>query len=230
MFNSISSLSQGNVGPANMMSGGGMANVTMRMQQLEAMIAKMEGKTRVATSEETARLKFQDVMNTVAQDDELNGAHVSARFMTTPTTHASSSSTQPTHASQPANRFHNAIQSLSNRYGVDAKLVNALVKQESAFDANAVSSAGAQGLMQLMPQTAKGLGVTNPMNPVENLDGGIRYLKSMMDKYNGNIPLALAAYNAGPGNVDKYDGIPPFKETQHYVRTILSQYLASKNS
>ncbi|ASF41425.1 lytic transglycosylase [Halobacillus halophilus] len=114
------------------------------------------------------------------------------------------------------------IKKASQHYGIDEKLIRSVVQAESNYNADAVSHAGAQGLMQLMPATAEGMGVKDPFNPEENVMGGTKYLKQMLDRYDGDSRLALAAYNAGPGNVDKYGGVPPFQETQNYVSKVLA--------
>jgi soluble lytic murein transglycosylase-like protein len=122
--------------------------------------------------------------------------------------------------------FDSLINSIASEYNVDPRLVSAVVQTESNFDPNAESAAGAQGLMQLMPATASDLGVTNPLDPSQNLEGGVKYLRNMLDRYDGNVSLALAAYNAGPGSVSKYGGIPPYAETQAYVQRVLGIYQA----
>lgn len=121
--------------------------------------------------------------------------------------------------------YDEIIERASQEYNLPVHLIKAMIKQESNYNPNAVSSAEASGLMQLMPKTAAGLGVKNIFDPEENIFGGCKYLRQMLERYNGNLELALAAYNAGPGNVDKYRGVPPFKETQNYITQIKNSLL-----
>ena len=116
--------------------------------------------------------------------------------------------------------YDDLIAEASAEYGVDPQLVRAVIRAESQFDPRAESGAGAKGLMQLMPILSKELGVQDPFNPRENVFGGVKYLSKLLDRHDGDVTLALASYNAGPRNVDRYKGVPPFKETRGYVKKI----------
>lgn len=119
------------------------------------------------------------------------------------------------------NQYAAEIREISARHGVDPTLVESVIRAESAFNPTAVSRAGARGLMQLMPKTALALGVRDSFNPRENIEGGVRHLRYLLDRYPGNVALAVAAYNAGEAAVDAHRGIPPYSETQQYVQRVL---------
>jgi len=136
-----------------------------------------------------------------------------------------SAPTGPTpNISTKASDYDGIINEASAKYGVDARFIKAIIQQESGFNPNATSGCGAMGMMQLMPGTAKDLGVVNGYDAKENIMGGVKYIKQQLDAFGGDKEKALAAYNAGPGNVQKYGGIPPFAETQNYVKNIMSMY------
>jgi soluble lytic murein transglycosylase-like protein len=131
----------------------------------------------------------------------------------------------------PPEQIDQLVQQNADIWQVDPALIKSVIANESSFNANATSSVGAQGLMQLMPETAASLGVKNPYDPAQNVAGGTRYLRGLLDRFKGDTRLAVAAYNAGPGAVEKYGDVPPYAETQGYVKNVLGsleQYRAQQ--
>ncbi|MFO7748795.1 MAG: lytic transglycosylase domain-containing protein [Desulfobacteraceae bacterium] len=133
-------------------------------------------------------------------------------------------------ASSPAGtgRFDRHIIRAAGKFGVEAALIKAVIEAESGFDPKAQSNKGANGLMQIMPDNYKALGISDPFDPLQNIMGGTRYLKRLVERYKGRLSLVLAAYNAGPDAVDRYSAVPPFKETKQFVSRVMQRYTVYK--
>jgi cell wall-associated NlpC family hydrolase len=206
-----------------------VADVTSAIQVIEQRIASISPSAAQvfgtpSTSSGATPASFATQLQTAGVDQSGTGASTLPDLVPGATTPAGTpTATTPT-TSAPAStntQYDSLIQQAARDQGVDPALLKGLVQAESGFDPSSVSSVGAQGLTQLMPDTARGLGVTNPFDPLQNLEGGARFLAGALKRFGGNEQLALAAYNAGPGAVERYGGIPPYAETQAYVPRVL---------
>ena len=186
--------------------------VISRIGQLQAMMAGPAPAPASTQATPTSPTSFSTALQNATAGSG------SATLATPATATASATSTS---SSLPAGTPYAAeITSAATANGIDPALLAGLVKQESGFNPNAGSGAGARGLTQLMPGTASGLGVSNVLDPVQSLNGGAKYLKQQLDAFGGDVTKALAAYNAGPGAVQRFGGVPPYAETQNYVRIV----------
>ena len=189
--------------------------VMSRVSQLQAMLAAGSPPAPSATPNTSFSTALQNATSSGS------GANSFASLASGTSATASTASATSTSSSLPAGTPYAAeITAAATANGIDPALLAGLVKQESGFNPNAGSGAGARGLTQLMPSTAAGLGVNNVLDPVQSLDGGAKYLKQQLDTFGGDVTKALAAYNAGPGAVQRFGGVPPYSETQNYVRIV----------
>jgi len=184
--------------------------IGQRMAAIQAQIASLEGSgsTDAAASASTSSTSFADQL-------------AAAQGTTASTATAATSATPTALGGGTPTQYDGQITAAATKYGIDPALLKGLIRQESNFNPSARSPVGAQGLTQLMPGTAASLGVTDPTDPAQAIEGGAKYLKQQLDRFGGDASKALAAYNAGPGAVAKFGGIPPYAETQNYVKNIL---------
>jgi soluble lytic murein transglycosylase-like protein len=211
-------------------------SVLDRMSALQAMMDSSTGSAAPATGGNPAAFSSALASATAATGDGAGSSPSNATFASLASplgaTAAPTSATAATGPSAlPAGTPYGAeITAAAEGNGLDPALLAGLIKQESGFDPSARSGAGAQGLTQLMPGTAAGLGVTNALDPAQAIEGGAKYLKQQLDRFGGDTARALAAYNAGPGAVQRFGGVPPYAETQNYVRAVQANAAAFRSS
>ena len=184
-----------------------LATIGTRLDELQTMVTQMTAPASPAATPAAAG----------APTSSFAGALAAAQ---------TSPSAAPVSGAGGSSAFDAQINAAASANGIDPALLKGLVSQESGFNPDARSGAGAVGLTQLMPGTAAGLGVTNPLDPAQSLQGGAKYLREQLDRFGGDEKLALAAYNAGPGAVQKYGGVPPYAETQNYVNSVMGKAAA----
>jgi soluble lytic murein transglycosylase-like protein len=192
------------------------------LQRIQEILPVQQVQQTQATPSTAPQSSFADALSQASSPAPSTMAGTVAATLPTATLTADTSSTDPDSAA--AAPYASEIDSAGTENGVDPLLLQSLIQQESGFDPNATSAAGAEGLTQLMPQTAASLGVTNPYDPTQSIEAGAKYLRGDLDRFGGNTSLALAAYNAGAGAVEQYGGVPPYAETQNYVQQVLGRY------
>jgi membrane-bound lytic murein transglycosylase B len=183
-------------------------------------LSKLLGNSTVSTTETTETTETDTDTDSEATEETTSAT-------STTSTSSSASTSSSSGALSCSAELEKYFEEAAEKYDVDVNLLKAVAKTESGFDASAKSSAGAMGIMQLMPSTAKALGISDAYDARENILGGAKLISDNLKTYNGDVSLSLAAYNAGPGNVAKYGGIPPFAETQSFVKKVLSYYNAA---
>ena len=205
-------------------------SVLARMNALQALMDSASGAAAPATDNTAA---FSQAMAAATTDTAGTSANASFANLASPIGTANlatgTSATGGPSALPTGTPYGAEITASAQRNGLDPALLAGLIKQESGFNPNARSGAGAQGLTQLMPGTAAGLGVTNPLDPAQAIEGGAKYLKQQLDRFGGDVARALAAYNAGPGAVQRFGGVPPYAETQNYVRAVQANAAGFRN-
>ncbi len=187
----------------------GPQQAVARIAELQQMIAQAQGQAAP-----NGGASFPAALASASQPNAT--ASLAAPFAGAPLAPANT-----TTAGGASTQYDGLVTAAAQRYGIDPAILHGLIQQESSFNPNSTSGAGAQGLTQLMPGTASSLGVTNPLDPAQSIEGGAHYLREQLDAFGGDVTKALAAYNAGPGAVRRYGGVPPYAETQNYVQKVL---------